>query len=164
MAFLASNPAPSISEGSEVLVQLVMAAMTTEPFESSKLSPLFFTATFFCAVPSSDFFERYFRLPQRHSLIALYGAGRLRYRRSARRDAREYRILYVRKARLILDRRSRPYRTKRRPLPLRQSKVSFEKSPKALRKKKVAVKNQWRQFELSNGSVVIAAIPVAPYT
>ena len=30
-AFLASSPAPSITEGLEVLVQLVMAAMTTEP-------------------------------------------------------------------------------------------------------------------------------------
>ena len=30
-AFLASNPAPTITEGLEVLVQLVMAAMTTDP-------------------------------------------------------------------------------------------------------------------------------------
>ena len=30
-AFLAKRPAPSITEGLEVLVQLVMAAMTTAP-------------------------------------------------------------------------------------------------------------------------------------
>jgi len=31
-AFLASRPAASITDGFEVLVQLVMAAMTTEPW------------------------------------------------------------------------------------------------------------------------------------
>ena len=36
MAFFASNPAPSISEGFDVFVQLVIAAITIEPFESSK--------------------------------------------------------------------------------------------------------------------------------
>jgi hypothetical protein len=33
MAFLASKPAPSITEGFDVLVQLVMAEITTEPEE-----------------------------------------------------------------------------------------------------------------------------------
>src|SRR6185312_4519980 len=33
-AFLASNPAATITEGFEVLVQLVIAAMTTHPFSS----------------------------------------------------------------------------------------------------------------------------------
>src|SRR5208337_373966 len=52
-AFLATNPAPSISEGLEVFVQLVMAAITTAPLESSKPSPLFFTGTFVAGVPST---------------------------------------------------------------------------------------------------------------
>ena len=34
-AFLASKPAATITSGLEVFVQLVIAAITTEPFESS---------------------------------------------------------------------------------------------------------------------------------
>ena len=43
-------------------------------------------------------------------------------------------------------------------MPLRQSKVSFEKSMEGTAQKHVAVKNNGDKFELSNGSVVIAAI------
>ena len=38
-ALRASTPAPTITEGFEVLVQLVIAAITTSPWSSSKLSP-----------------------------------------------------------------------------------------------------------------------------
>ncbi len=38
-AFFASNPAPIITEGFEVFVQLVMAAITTAPLSISQLSP-----------------------------------------------------------------------------------------------------------------------------
>jgi hypothetical protein len=40
-----------MSEGLEVLVQLVMAAMTTAPLEKSKESPLLRTWICFCGVP-----------------------------------------------------------------------------------------------------------------
>ncbi len=43
-------------------------------------------------------------------------------------------------------------------VPLRQSKASFEKSLEGAAQKKVAVQNNGDKFELSNGSVVIAAI------
>ncbi len=43
-------------------------------------------------------------------------------------------------------------------VPLRQSKASFEKSMEGTAQKHVAVKKNGDQFELSNGSVVIAAI------
>ncbi|MBZ5641830.1 MAG: aconitate hydratase AcnA [Acidobacteriia bacterium] len=43
-------------------------------------------------------------------------------------------------------------------VPLRQSKAAFEKSLEGTAQKNVAVKNNGDQFELSNGSVVIAAI------
>jgi aconitate hydratase len=43
-------------------------------------------------------------------------------------------------------------------VPLRQSKASFEKSMEGTAQKNVAVKNNGDKFELSNGSVVIAAI------
>ena len=52
-----------------------MAAMTTEPFESSNLSPLFFTATCFCAAPSSDFSNDRFRLPQRDAVLRALRPG-----------------------------------------------------------------------------------------
>jgi hypothetical protein len=39
-AFLASSPAPSITDGFDVLVQLVIAAITTCPWSSSTVSPL----------------------------------------------------------------------------------------------------------------------------
>ena len=52
-AFFASKPAPSMSEGFEVLVQLVIAAITTAPLERSNESPLFRTATCFADVPST---------------------------------------------------------------------------------------------------------------
>ena len=38
LAFRARSPAPSITAGFEVLVQLVMAAMTTAPFARAKVS------------------------------------------------------------------------------------------------------------------------------
>ena len=38
-AFLASRPAATITEGFEVLVQEVIAAITTEPWVRSKVSP-----------------------------------------------------------------------------------------------------------------------------
>ena len=38
-AFLASRPAPSITDGFEVFVQLVIAAITTEPWPSSNSLP-----------------------------------------------------------------------------------------------------------------------------
>src|SRR3712207_967698 len=44
-AFLARSPAPIITEGFEVLVQLVMAAMTAEPCLSSASSPSSVTVT-----------------------------------------------------------------------------------------------------------------------
>ncbi len=44
-AFLASSPAPTITDGFDVLVQLVMAAMTTAPWSSSTSSPSIDTAT-----------------------------------------------------------------------------------------------------------------------
>ena len=44
-AFLASRPAPTITDGLEVLVQLVMAEITTEPWVSSKESPFCRTGT-----------------------------------------------------------------------------------------------------------------------
>src|SRR6185295_12157618 len=40
-AFRASSPAPSITLGLEVLVQLVIAAMTTAPWRSLKVAPLY---------------------------------------------------------------------------------------------------------------------------
>jgi aconitate hydratase len=43
-------------------------------------------------------------------------------------------------------------------VPLRQSKATFEKSLEGTAQKRVAVRNNGDQFELSNGSVVIAAI------
>ena len=43
-------------------------------------------------------------------------------------------------------------------VPLRQAKTAFEKSLEGAAQKHVAVKNNGDQFELSNGSVVIAAI------
>src|ERR1700686_4359400 len=43
-------------------------------------------------------------------------------------------------------------------VPLRQSKASFEKSMEGTAQKHIAVKNNGEKFELSNGSVVIAAI------
>src|ERR1700676_1660164 len=43
-------------------------------------------------------------------------------------------------------------------VPLRQSKASFEKSLDGAAQKNIAVKNNGDKFELSNGSVVIAAI------
>src|SRR6202790_1074683 len=43
-------------------------------------------------------------------------------------------------------------------VPLRQSKASFEKSMEGTAQKHVAVRNNGDKFELSNGSVVIAAI------
>ena len=44
-AFLASRPAPTITDGLEVLVQLVIAAIATEPVCSGKLSPFEATST-----------------------------------------------------------------------------------------------------------------------
>src|SRR5437016_8389092 len=44
-AFLASSPAAIITEGFEVLVQLVIAAMTTEPCRSSQSTPSSFRST-----------------------------------------------------------------------------------------------------------------------
>ena len=38
-ALRASRPAPTITDGLEVLVQLVIAAITTRPWSSSKVSP-----------------------------------------------------------------------------------------------------------------------------
>ena len=45
-AFFASSPAPSITDGFEVLVQLVMAAITTEPWPKPSSRSA-------CAVPGS---------------------------------------------------------------------------------------------------------------
>ena len=45
-AFRASSPAPSITDGFEVLVQLVIAAITTEPCRSSAGLPPSSSATF----------------------------------------------------------------------------------------------------------------------
>ena len=49
-----------MSEGFEVFVQLVMAAMTTAPLERSNESPLFRTATCFADVPSTTFVKEDF--------------------------------------------------------------------------------------------------------
>ena len=52
-AFFASSPAATITSGFEVFVQLVIAAITTEPFESSYESPLEATATGAEVAPAS---------------------------------------------------------------------------------------------------------------
>src|SRR5688572_13727058 len=52
-AFFASSPAPTITDGLEVLVQLVIAEITTEPCLRSNLSPFNCTAT--VLVASFDF-------------------------------------------------------------------------------------------------------------
>jgi hypothetical protein len=44
-AFLASRPAPTITDGLEVLVQLVMAAIATEPVWSGNVWPSTVTST-----------------------------------------------------------------------------------------------------------------------
>src|SRR5262249_10660462 len=44
-AFRASKPAASITEGFDVFVQLVIAAITTAPFLSAKVLPLYSTLT-----------------------------------------------------------------------------------------------------------------------
>ena len=77
-AFFASSPAPSISEGFDVFVQLVIAAITTEPFASSKRSPLFFTATCLRGGAFHGFRKRAFDLPQRHAILRPLGSGQRR--------------------------------------------------------------------------------------
>ena len=53
-AFLASSPAASITLGLDVLVQLVIAAMTTEPCRIENFSPFISTGTLeFCPTCSS---------------------------------------------------------------------------------------------------------------
>ena len=44
-AFLASRPPPTITDGFEVLVQLVIAAIATEPVDSGNVSPFEVTST-----------------------------------------------------------------------------------------------------------------------
>src|SRR5690606_38506273 len=44
-ALRATRPAPTITSGFDVLVQDVMAAITTEPLSSSKVSPSYATGT-----------------------------------------------------------------------------------------------------------------------
>jgi hypothetical protein len=44
-AFFASKPAAIMTDGFDVLVQLVIAAMTTDPCRSSQSSPSSFSAT-----------------------------------------------------------------------------------------------------------------------
>jgi hypothetical protein len=44
-AFLARSPAPTITEGLEVLVQLVIAAIATDPLASGKRSSSAVTST-----------------------------------------------------------------------------------------------------------------------
>ena len=74
-AFFASSPAPSMSEGLDVLVQLVMAAMTTAPLARSKLSPLFFTANVFRGSSGDDFHEGSFRVFERNAVLRTLWAG-----------------------------------------------------------------------------------------
>ena len=74
-AFFASRPAPSISDGFEVLVQLVMAAITTEPSARSKLSPLFFTLDVLWRGACQRFFEGRFRLRERNAVLRTLWSG-----------------------------------------------------------------------------------------
>ena len=78
-AFFASRPAPSISDGFDVLVQLVMAAMTTEPSARSKLSPLFFTLTCFGAAPARDFSNDVFACVERNAVLRALRPGHRRH-------------------------------------------------------------------------------------
>src|SRR5215468_7664908 len=52
-AFRARIPAPSITDGFDVFVQLVIAAITTEPWPSSPRAPFIRTGTRFAAAPAS---------------------------------------------------------------------------------------------------------------
>ena len=75
-AFFASRPAPSITEGFEVLVQLVMAAMTTAPLERSNESPLLRTCDVLVAAhPSTTFVKRGFRVAQRDAILRALRSG-----------------------------------------------------------------------------------------
>ena len=56
-------------------MQLVMAAITTEPSARSKLSPLFFTLTCFGVGACQRFFERRFRLRERNAVLRTLWAG-----------------------------------------------------------------------------------------
>ena len=73
-AFFASRPAPSISDGFEVLVQLVIAAMTTEPSARSNVSPLFCTLDVLGRF-GERFLERRFRLRERHAVLRALRSG-----------------------------------------------------------------------------------------
>src|SRR5690348_16546822 len=61
-AFLATRPAPIITDGLDVLVQLVIAAIATAPCESSMAWFWILTSALACAamgaVPALDFFSR----------------------------------------------------------------------------------------------------------
>ncbi len=74
-AFFASRPAPSISDGFEVLVQLVMAAMTTAPLHRSKESPLFLTAACFDGASPTTLVNDDFALRQRDAVLRALRAG-----------------------------------------------------------------------------------------
>src|SRR6185295_3036105 len=50
-AFLAKRPAPIKTEGLDVLVQLVIAEITTEPWRRSNLSPFISTVTLLLTSP-----------------------------------------------------------------------------------------------------------------
>src|SRR5215831_10543375 len=52
-AFFASKPAASMTDGFDVLVQLVMAAMTTEPFFNATGWPLICAAAVFSGPPNA---------------------------------------------------------------------------------------------------------------
>src|SRR5688572_14327918 len=67
-ALRARSPAPSITEGFEVFVRLVMAAMTTDPWPISAVSPRIFTL----AVRGSSSAER----PKPRSLTGATNAWR----------------------------------------------------------------------------------------
>ncbi len=54
-AFLATSPAPSMTEGLDVFVQDVIAAITTAPSSIFASSPLIVTVTAFDFSPASDF-------------------------------------------------------------------------------------------------------------
>src|SRR5580698_10724327 len=73
-AFFANKPAPSITAGLEVLVQDVIAAITTAPSPSRKLSPPFSTRTpvlkiLLAGLPTADAPPSFWKLAA--SLLAL---------------------------------------------------------------------------------------------
>jgi hypothetical protein len=77
-AFFASRPAPSISEGFDVFVQLVIAAITTEPSAQFELVAVVLHLTCFARF-GERFLERDFGVAQRHAVLRALGPGHRRH-------------------------------------------------------------------------------------